>query len=648
MLAGCAPPPAGSVTGNAGQAGLALVLAPGVMLDSAAYTVTGPGGLSRSGTINLTSSTMLTAIIGGLPAGTGYSVVITAMSSGISCSGSATFDVLVRQTTSVTVSLRCRETPRTGSAAINERINLCPVVDQLTALPAEVRVGSSLALTAAAHDGDNQPVSYQWAAASGTFSNAAAAAPSFTCTAVGPVVVTVTASDGDCSDSLSATITCSPADLFTVAATVETDPVPGSGDAADDPAVWINPADPALSTIIGTDKTAAGGLGVYDLSGHQIQFMPAGALNNVDLRDGFPLSGTTVALVTAGNRTNNSIAIFKVDAATRQLVNVAARTITTLATYGSCMYHSPQSGKFYYFVDSKAGEIEQWELFDNGAGLVDAIKIRNLPQLGSQPEACVVDDELGHFYIGEEDVGIWKFGAEPSDTAPGVLVDSTGPGGHLVADVEGLAIARTGAGTGFLLTSNQGNSTYAVYTREGNNTYVKTFRVGSGAACIDEATGSDGIEVTTAALGPAFPSGVFITQDDTNTGPAGNQNFKLVPLQDILNGGPGSAEPICQPGGGGSDAGAPMSDAGTPPPADAGAPGFPEAFCAAFCGKCETCWNPAGGFSEGDCLYMLAKPSFALSDCMAGCAAGRTPGFPPANLPANWESLACLDFDNSI
>src|SRR5262245_41831515 len=41
--------------------------------------------------------------------------------------------------------------------------------------------------------------------------------------------------------------------LETVLATVETDPVPNGGDAADDPAIWVNPNDPAQSAIIGTD-----------------------------------------------------------------------------------------------------------------------------------------------------------------------------------------------------------------------------------------------------------------------------------------------------------------------------------------------------------------------------------------------------------
>lgn len=39
-----------------------------------------------------------------------------------------------------------------------------------------------------------------------------------------------------------------------VTATVETDPVPHDGDAADDPAIWVHPTDPGRSVILGTDK----------------------------------------------------------------------------------------------------------------------------------------------------------------------------------------------------------------------------------------------------------------------------------------------------------------------------------------------------------------------------------------------------------
>ncbi|HKQ90657.1 MAG TPA: phytase [Blastocatellia bacterium] len=319
----------------------------------------------------------------------------------------------------------------------------------------------------------------------------------------------------------------SAAALETVMATVETDPVPNGGDAADDPAIWVNPNDPAQSVIIGTDKR--GGLAVYELSGKQIQYLPDGQMDNVDLRDGFKLDGQTVAIVTASNRKDNSIAIYKINPQSRTLENVAARKIKHgLTVYGMCMYRSAKTGKIYYFGTSKSGEVEQWELFESN-GKVDAKKARNF-KLGSVVEGCVADDELGHFYVAEEAVGIWKFGAEPETGSEHTQVAKVGDG-HLFADVEGLAIAYGKDGAGYLIASSQGNHSYVVYRRESNNEFVKKFRISAGEG-VDGCEETDGIDVTTANLGPSFPHGVFVVQDGFND--KGNQNFKLVPLQTIV------------------------------------------------------------------------------------------------------------------
>ncbi|MGH2523565.1 MAG: phytase, partial [Anaerolineales bacterium] len=199
--------------------------------------------------------------------------------------------------------------------------------------------------------------------------------------------------------------------------------------------------------------------------------------------------------------------------------------------YGSCMYHSPLTGNYYFFANSASGKVEQWELFDNGQGQVEGKAVRYF-ELESRTEGCVADDVFARFYIGEEHVGVWRYGAEPDAGETRTLVDTTKRGGHLTEDVEGLTLYYTTRGDGYLLVSSQGNDTYVAYERGGKNAYVMTFEIVAGNG-IDEVTHTDGIDVTNFGLGPAFLQGVFVAQDNKNDG--ANQNYKLVPWQTIAN-----------------------------------------------------------------------------------------------------------------
>ena len=337
------------------------------------------------------------------------------------------------------------------------------------------------------------------------------------------------------------------AEVFQVMATVETEPVSHDGDSADDAKVWIHPTEPNQSVIIGTDKhDTEGGLAVYDLTGRLIFFAKDGKMNNVEVRYNFPMGNMKVGIIAVSNRTNDSIAVYTIDPGSRGLTNIAARTISVGVDgiYGFCLYHSWRTGKYYAFVNDKNGEVEQWELFDNRSGKVDAIRVRSF-DVGTQIEGMVADDQLGYLYVGEEDVGIWKYGAEPTDPADDanrVLVDSTNTdsGGHLVADVEGLTIYYARGTDGYLIASSQGEDhpthalahTFAVYRRDGTNEYVMSFRIVENTALgIDGVSNTDGIGVANVFLGPAFPRGIFVAQDGHNSG--GNQNFKLVPWEKI-------------------------------------------------------------------------------------------------------------------
>ena len=73
----------------------------------------------------------------------------------------------------------------------------------------------------------------------------------------------------------------------------------------DDPAIWVNPADPARSLVAGTDKNKDGALYLYDLDGRVVKTVDGlKRPNNVDIATGFPLGGRTVdlAVLTSARR----------------------------------------------------------------------------------------------------------------------------------------------------------------------------------------------------------------------------------------------------------------------------------------------------------------------------------------------------------
>jgi myo-inositol-hexaphosphate 3-phosphohydrolase len=316
-----------------------------------------------------------------------------------------------------------------------------------------------------------------------------------------------------------------------VAATVETAPMHGTGDAADDAAIWIHPTDPSKSTIIGTDKSTDGhGLVVYDLTGKELFYYPVGRMNNVDVRYNFPLGTSRVGLVGVTNRVR-SLDFYKVNESDRSLTKVGSFAPGTDITTprGFALYHSPDTGKYYAYVTDSA-KVEQWEL-DGSTGSVTGKLVRKWTISGPATEGLVADDELKRIYVAQEDIGgIWRIGAEPGNPTTGTrVVSTTENGGDIVQDIKGISIYYGSGGAGYLLAASQGSNRFHVYARDDNRP-LGAFAIPT-ANGIDAVTGTDGIDVTNFGVGGPFPQGFFITQDHVND--TGNQSFKLVPWQNI-------------------------------------------------------------------------------------------------------------------
>ena len=139
-------------------------------------------------------------------------------------------------------------------------------------------------------------------------------------------------------------------------------------------------------------------------------------------------------------------------------------------------------------------------------------------RLATQTEGCVYDPADGTLYVGEEDVGIWRFARNSVEGTLVAPIDNQ----QLVADVEGLALLRE-SGRAWLVASSQGDNAYAVFRLPGVD-YVGRFAVTAGKYGATSET--DGVEAVAGHLGAAYPDGIFLAQDGDNAPKA--QNFKLV------------------------------------------------------------------------------------------------------------------------
>jgi 3-phytase len=321
--------------------------------------------------------------------------------------------------------------------------------------------------------------------------------------------------------------------IASVTAEVQTHVMARFGDAADDPAIWVNKKRPQKSVVIGTNKQQ--GLFVYDLQGREVQRFNTGKLNNVDVRYGVQFGKKVVDIAVATNRDDNSLAVYTIDPGNGKLTFSGSIATDLEEIYGFCLYQN-SSGATYAIPNAKSGEFQQIEL----TALVDQTNKNNLVWQGkkvrsffvrSQPEGCVADDKKQRLFIGEEDEAVWTIGAEPNAGTSVELVLRAGD--LLVADVEGMGIYQ-GKHKNYLVVSSQGNNTYVILEAAAPYKPRGVIRIDMDAdRGIDGVSETDGLEVTHANLGGTFGEGMLVVQDGHKVMPEAPQNFKYVSWEKI-------------------------------------------------------------------------------------------------------------------
>jgi 3-phytase len=324
-----------------------------------------------------------------------------------------------------------------------------------------------------------------------------------------------------------------------VTADVQTESMLRFGDAADDPAIWVNKKRPQKSLVIGTNKQQ--GLFVYDLQGREVQLFNTGKLNNVDVRYGVRVGKKIVDVAVATNRDDNSLAIYTINPRTGKLSFSGSVATDLEEIYGFCMYQSPPTaaqpeGVLYAIPNAKSGEFQQIQL----NAVVDSAhknavqwqgQVKRRFYVDSQPEGCVADDKNQRLFVGEEDVALWTIAAEPD--AGTHLEKVLGAGDILVADIEGVGLYE-GKSQSYVVISSQGNNSFVVLNATAPYDLRGIVRIVLDANNnIDGVSETDGLEVTNANLGALFPEGMLVVQDGHKVMPEAPQNFKYVSWEKI-------------------------------------------------------------------------------------------------------------------
>lgn len=298
---------------------------------------------------------------------------------------------------------------------------------------------------------------------------------------------------------------------FEISPIAETTPVASPNDAADDVCIYVPQAASEQVLIVGTDKK--NGLDVYSLDGSLVRSYDVGRVNNVDLiKADFPI-------IVASNRSFNSLDFYRLYA--DGSISLLHRQPTGFKdVYGVTAYSEAETHTV--FISDKKGEVLEYVM--NITGELLTIEPPKLIRFSSVVEGLDVDVHYNRLYAAQEDKGLWVVDLNDPSRKSRSLVFRTDKK-SFKADFEGVALAETSEGQGYIFISIQGANSYAILNRN-DLAPMGNFRIVANRSGVDGAEETDGIDLSTHPR-----ARVFIAQDGFNG--EQNQNFKILSFDQL-------------------------------------------------------------------------------------------------------------------
>jgi 3-phytase len=334
--------------------------------------------------------------------------------------------------------------------------------------------------------------------------------------------------------------------IYKIQAMSETPQIITKGDAADDPAIWLNTINPLNTLIFGTDKKS--GIYTYDLKSNEIDYSKIGLINNIDVRSMDVTNDDnedigSYSFLFASNRTSNTLDVWffsdketndKIDKGVFKLPltpSVSART--NMIVYGVCGGLDPYHGLIAFITEDEGSQVQMWRYTALGLSLVATFDNGN----AVQSEGCVYDDQNRTLLISEEqDRGIlraYKIDNNLDFLNPTVIDTRDG---YIVGDPEGISIYKTSDIEGYIVLSSQGDNTINIYNRQLPYDYLGSFEIEK-TDLIDGVSDTDGVDSINFNFNANLPNGLLVVQDGWNdlTGTPERQNFKYISFKQIID-----------------------------------------------------------------------------------------------------------------
>ena len=285
---------------------------------------------------------------------------------------------------------------------------------------------------------------------------------------------------------------------------------------SDDPAIWVNPQNPARSLVIGTDKSAEGALYVFDLEGKIKQVVPnLQRPNNVDIAYGLLLNGKRIDYAVTTERITHKLRFYSLpDMQPIDDGGIPAFEGETGTQYRDLMgvaVYTNKKNEHYVIAGRKTGPQDgtylwQYRLTDNGAGKIKATLVRKFGHYSGKKEieSIAVDNEAGYVYYSDEQYGVRQYYADPEKGNEELTVFGTT---GFTEDHEGISIYKTSPTKGYILVSDQGANKFHIFSRSGTtHTLLKVVKVSAGH--------SDGSDIVNVPLNNTFKHGLFVVMSD--------------------------------------------------------------------------------------------------------------------------------------